>query len=364
MTTRLTRSLDELKRDILEALLEENTKRTFWESIWLELFQIHARFHPLYSIFIKRLGIDPSRITGVDEIPYIHISVFRYHDVAFEPERPPLAIFRSSGTTGGMNTRSRHPVFDFDLYNTASPILFRRFVLCDIDSILMLILAPSYHLNKESSLAYMLHILFSQFARPGSIFAWSENGPDYEKALKWLQSHSQHEPICIFATALALYYFLQFSKKQGMERLPLHPGSRIVETGGFKGIRVNLNKEMFYKEISDFFEVPLSFLTSEYGMTELTSQLYDNTLYSGTTGAFSSRRFIAPPWLHVTILDPVTWKPRPPHTEGPLAFIDPLNLYTIPFFVTEDRGTIDETGIVLKGRLEHAPLRGCSLLAE
>src|SRR5881392_2088828 len=63
-------------------------------------------------------------------------------------------------------------------------------------------------------------------------------------------------------------------------RLPLPEGSRVVHTGGAKGLRRAANTEALYARIAHVLGVPAARCISEYGMTELASQFYDDP--SGT----------------------------------------------------------------------------------
>jgi len=124
-------------------------------------------------------------------------------------------------------------------------------------------------------------------------------------------------------------------------------------TGGFKGRQVALDDDGLYAAIRA--RLKPARLVTEYGMTELSSQLW------GRPG----EAYRPPPWLRVVAVDPHTGEPVPPGQPGPLRFYDLCNVDSTLGVETLDRGSVQaDGGVVLEGRLEDAPARGCSLTVE
>jgi hypothetical protein len=92
----------------------------------------------------------------------------------------------------------------------------------------------------------------------------------------------------------------------------------------------------------------------EYGMTELSSQLYE-----AAAGVY-----VAPAWLRVTPVDPVTLRPVRDGEPGLARFVDLANVDSAVAVVTEDVIRRRGAGIELLGRAAGAPERGCSLAME
>ncbi|MEO0601991.1 MAG: acyl-protein synthetase, partial [Myxococcota bacterium] len=133
----------------------------------------------------------------------------------------------------------------------------------------------------------------------------------------------------------------------------LPAGSVVMVTGGFKGRVHRLEGAELYRAIRD--RLAPARLVTEYGMTELSSQLW---------GA-PQTRFAPPPWLAVLAVDPVTGEVLPAGTEGQLRFVDLANLDSTLGIETMDAGVVGVDGTVeLRGRLTGAPSRGCSLTVE
>ena len=127
----------------------------------------------------------------------------------------------------------------------------------------------------------------------------------------------------------------------------------IVETGGMKGRGPEMPKNILHHELSKMFE-PLA-IFSEYGMTELTSQAY----------AISKGRFTVPSTMKILITevnDP--FEICKPGQSGNICIIDLANIDSCAFIRTDDLGKINDDGTFeVIGRIDHADLRGCNLLA-
>ena len=166
-------------------------------------------------------------------------------------------------------------------------------------------------------------------------------------------------------------------------------GSRIMETGGYKGRARALAREDLYRGLTEAFGVPARRIVSEYGMTELLSQFYEPVLAetggegdrseavgggggSGwdqvgrarDAGAVTGRFHRGPPWVRTRILDPLTLGEVPEGTPGLLAHVDLANLGSVSAILTEDMGRRVPGGFQLVGRSQGAEPRGCSLAME
>ncbi|MCS7312634.1 MAG: hypothetical protein NZ742_06945 [Acidobacteria bacterium] len=335
-----------------------------WSELWLVVFRYQAAYNPVYRRYVQRLGVEPAGVRDWRGVPFVPGTLFKTHWVGAFPQEQAQAVFYSSGTQRGLAGRSVHPFFRLELYRSAALSHFQRWVLPDRDRIRMLLLGPSARHRPESSLGQMLDWLMEAFAVPESLHAWTADGPDFEGATRWLAgADASSAPVLIFGTAMALYEWLLWMETRGFRPKPLPSGSRLVETGGFKGRRVAVTKEELYTRLSQTLGIPEAFIIAEYGMTELGSQFYDATLRATLEGRSTHRHLVGPPWVHVAVWDPETWRPVEPPATGPLAFIDPANLDSLAFIVTEDVGTVDSAGLTLLGRLPEAEPRGCSLLA-
>jgi hypothetical protein len=141
--------------------------------------------------------------------------------------------------------------------------------------------------------------------------------------------------------------------------LPLPPGSRVMETGGFKGRTRIVGREELYARSAAAFAIDEAAIVAEYGMTELSSQYYDSP-----ASRWSNKRIKLPvPWLRPIVVD-VSGNPLPTGIVGAIRHVDCANRSSAVAIQTEDLGVITADGLLLLGREEGAALRGCSLDAE
>jgi hypothetical protein len=144
----------------------------------------------------------------------------------------------------------------------------------------------------------------------------------------------------------------------------------LFETGGFKGRTRELSRPELLARVEERLGVPAGRIVREYGMTELTSQLYTDTLAGASEPG--GDLFVPPPWVRVRVLDPESLEEAPPGEAGLIAIFDLANLSSAVHLLTEDLGAMEpldggrpgRLGLCLLGRAAGAELRGCSLTAE
>ena len=125
-------------------------------------------------------------------------------------------------------------------------------------------------------------------------------------------------------------------------------------TGGFKGRTQAIEEQELIARLRHLF--PTANIVGEYGMTELSSQMWCPTLES---------RFQAPPWLKVVAVDPKSGVALPNGQIGQLKFVDLVNHQTVLAIETRDQGIVHPDGSMeLIGRLPQSDARGCSLSVE
>jgi hypothetical protein len=166
-------------------------------------------------------------------------------------------------------------------------------------------------------------------------------------------------PVCLATTAFALVALLDALAERDIW-LALPPGSRIMETGGFKGRTRLVDRTTLYLEANKRLGVPIPAIVAEYGMTELSSQWYDAPF---SRDRIEPRVKLAPPWLRALIVDG-EGRVLPDGVVGAIRHIDLANRGSVIAIETEDLGARVEGGLVLLGREQGAELRGCSLDAE
>jgi acyl-CoA synthetase (AMP-forming)/AMP-acid ligase II len=138
----------------------------------------------------------------------------------------------------------------------------------------------------------------------------------------------------------------------------LPPGSRFLDTGGFKGQSRAIPMEAFYAQVASRFGIDRAQCINMYGMTELSTQFYD----AGNVITPSVKR--ASHWIRSRLVDPLTGQEVPVGERGILAHTDLANFNSVTTILTEDVGIQADGGFTLLGRAEGAAAKGCSLAVE
>ncbi|MEM9695673.1 MAG: acyl-protein synthetase, partial [Myxococcota bacterium] len=164
-------------------------------------------------------------------------------------------------------------------------------------------------------------------------------------------------PVLLAGTSFAFVHLLDAT----FQHLPLPTGSRIMQTGGFKGRSREIPANRLRRDLATRFGLPITRVVAEYGMTELGSQLYQPGVIDRTTVSY----YRAPHWLRVQAVDPVSLEPVPAGEPGLARFVDLVNVDSAVALLTADRiRMVDPTTIELLGRQPGALPRGCSLTLE
>src|SRR5437762_10663297 len=99
----------------------------------------------------------------------------------------------------------------------------------------MLVAGPPPDAAPHSSLTHMFGCVVQEFGTPGSGFFANETGLDLEQLLAALRASEQtREPVCLMGAAFALLHLVDTLDARGL-RFELPPGSRLMDTGGYKG---------------------------------------------------------------------------------------------------------------------------------
>jgi hypothetical protein len=311
-----------------------------------------------YAQYARALGFDAARPPASwRDIPAVPSSAFKDATLATFAVTAAEATFHTSGTT--TDTPGKHYLERAGLYDAALAAGFDHFMLPDGARLRYLNFVPNPRLRPHSSLGYMMgHV---SVLRGDGRAAYFLDGDDVDIAAftrAMDEAAGARQAVCIAGTAFGFVALLDALAASG-RRFVAPAGSRIMETGGFKGRTRVLERRDLYARLEETFAIPYSAIVAEYGMTELVSQYYDDL----TSRASETRVKAGPPWLRTLVVD---WRGREvPHGEtGFLRHVDLANRSSVIAIDTEDRGYATEGGFVLLGRDADAPPRGCSLDAE
>ncbi len=352
----------------LTALFEKGTGSGIDEGEFDELARVvflhQFETNPAYRRFCEARGARPETIENWIQIPPVPATAFKHLDLVSGDPAEVEATFQTSGTTRGNGTRGRHAVLSMDLYRAASLPGIKRFLLPDHDHLPIVSLIPPSDIQPESSLAAMMDFAIDAWGDEGS-GAWAHpaGGVDTQGVQKVLEKFASiGRPILLAGTAFAFMRFLDQSAESGWS-IELPAGTRLMETGGFKGRTREVSRVELYELIDTRLGVSADRIVNEYGMTELLSQFWEPTLENPGT-ALEDRYYVAPPWLRTRVLDPFDLTEVGAGEVGILMHFDLANLGSVSAVLTEDRGRAVPGGIQLLGRDPGAEPRGCSMTME
>jgi hypothetical protein len=216
--------------------------------------------------------------------------------------------------------------------------------------------------DPHSSLGFMLDRFAQTFAARAHRVELAQ-GASFDLA-RVRDACSAEGPVVVMGTSFAFVHLLD---ALGGDRIALPAQSRVMHTGGYKGRSREVAPAVLRRDIAAAFALDAGDVVGEYGMTELSSQLYEGTLRARrelATPRSEHGTFIAPPWLRVVAADPETLAPREDGQPGILRFEDLANVDSAVAIQTADLGRCRDGTVELLGRTPGAPPRGCSLAIE
>ncbi|OYZ00071.1 MAG: acyl transferase [Sphingobacteriia bacterium 28-36-52] len=301
------------------------------------VFQFQYQYNPIYHKWVDLIDSLPTKRKIPQNIPALPISFFKEQRVTtgnWQEQK----VFESSGTTGMVT--SRHYLADLAIYEQAFIQGFER-QYGSIKNWCVLALLPAYLERENSSLVYMANKMITMSNHTESGFYLYNYA---ELASKLTELELLGQPTLLLGVTFAL---LDFSAQ-----FPLQLKHTVVmETGGMKGRGRELTRSELHKTLIG--RLGLKNIHAEYGMTELLSQAYSKGM----------GRYYCPPWMKVFVRkedDPFELL-----TEGTglIQIVDLANIFSCSFIATQDIGKLYEDGsFEVLGRMDHADIRGCSLL--
>lgn len=320
----------------------------------LLLFRCQFSQNSHYRQFCLSQDKNPEVIRSWEEIPPLPVMAFKLAEISCRPMSEAVRIFQSSGTTG--KEKSRHALFELDLAKEAIVSHFGRHLIPEGKRIRMAILTPSPEEAPDASLSHMMGVVRDAFGTGESRY-YIEGGRLMAERLAVDLARLQ-EPVALLGTSFSFVHFLDFIQAGG-HSFSLPEGSRLMDTGGFKGRSREIPRERLYAFYEKSFGLPPENCINEYGMAEMTSQFYD-----GVVGRKRPRIYVAPPQVRSRLLDPETLQPVRKGEVGLLAHYDLANIDSVMAILTEDLGREAEEGFVLLGRASGSALKGCSMTID
>ena len=350
-----------LTADLLAFIAQDACTDEQFDQLALRLFAHQYEFNAPFRSFCQRRGATLRNVKSWSDIPAVPIDAFKAMELRSEPASPDERIFMTSGTTGRA-ARGRHFHPQLAVYDLSMKRHFAERFMRGVERLPMGILFPDEQAMPNSSLAHYLALAKSEFGTADSRYYLTPDGLDMPGLCAALEgAENSGQPYALLGASFSLVHVMDALRAQGRS-FKLPAGSRILDTGGYKGQSRELPLEEFYADLSQLFGVPLTHCINMYGMTELSTQFYDDgnsTLPSVKSG---------PHWIRSRLVEPITGRSVAPDERGILVHCDLANYNSVTTILTEDVGLWADSqeggGFLLLGRAEGAAAKGCSLAVE
>ncbi len=340
-----------------------------FDALALELFRIQFAANAPFRALCQARGVSPDDVVDWRGIPAVPTDAFKEADLScLAPDRR-TAVFHSSGTTQQRPSRHFHGVESLALYEDSLKPWFHRHLLGKdapggiAAGLRFVSLTPPAAAVPRSSLVHMLDVVARGSGDDDPLFAgridadgsWSIDADVVLEALA--SAETTGRPVLLLGTAFNFVHLVDLLSARGIRRR-LPEGSRVMETGGYKGRSREIPKDELHALITAGLGLPSGRIVTEYGMSELSSQAYE--AWDGERGA---RSFAFPPWARAVVVSPETGREVEEGGTGLLRIVDLANAWSVMAVQTGDLAVRRGAGFALLGRAAAMEPRGCSLMA-
>jgi hypothetical protein len=330
------------------------------------------------------------------DIPAVPAAAFKELELTSLPPPERTTVFFSSGTTEQRRSRHFHAPESLRIYEASLLPWFERHLLADVndlveeqwlgpvDKLPMLALTPTTVAVPNSSLVHMFATVQREFGARDSLFSGRVEAEgnwtlDLDATLFAIRkSMSANRPLLLLGTAFNFVHLLDHFAANNM-RYRLARGSRVLETGGYKGQSRIVPKPELHALIAKHLGIAPEYIVTEYGMSELSAQAYNrvagkmtveqapsaapDNAGEGSRATGPSNAFHFPPWARAMVVSPETGLEVAEGESGLLRIYDLANVRSVMAIQTEDLAVKRGDGFELVGRAERAEPRGCSLMS-
>ena len=342
---------------LLDFIAQDGCSDAQFDDLALRLFAEQHAGNAAFRRFCQLRGVAPRTVKTWRDIPAVPITAFKEVTLSCAPSDGAERVFMTSGTTRG-EVKGRHYHPTISVWDASMTRHFAERFMRGAQRLRMAILFPDEKQMPNSSLAHYLAMAVENFGAPDSLHAVGPQGMDVDPLRRMLRDAERTgEPCSVLGASFSFVHVMDELARTG-ESFRLPPGSRILDTGGYKGHSRELPLEEFYAGLSATFGVPRELCINMYGMTELSTQLYDD----GNAVVPSVKS--GPHWLRSRLVDPLTGRDVPAGERGVLVHCDLANFNSVTTILTEDIGIAADGGFLLLGRAEGAQAKGCSLAVQ
>lgn len=320
------------------------------------LLEVQRRHLPHLRNYLEVMGIGPDEPWWRQAAP---VALYRRAALFAGSPREVQTTFLSSGTTDP-SRRSRAPFSQsgLDLMARAIELGARRFLFPDGKMSRILVLAPPPSLAPSMIMAWGMDHLIRVFGLPGSQFLLGTGGLQPTEIFSELEkASSQGIPVTLIGASFGFVHLLDQAQARGIH-LRMAPGSRAMDAGGFKGRSREVNPHDLAHLVDVHLGIPT--LVNLLGMTEMASQIYENTLHEPRGRGVK----VDQAWTRTVVVDPDTLEGVVGGQVGVLVILDLASVERPCVIRTSDLGREVPGGFEVVGRASGEDTRGCSLSVE
>jgi len=381
----------------------------------LELFDLQFQHNEPFQTHCRARRVTPESVDDWTQIPALPTAAFKAFEVTCLASADRTTVFLSSGTTRQTPSRHFHNQASLEIYEASllpwfAEHLFSEHERVAVDEtpllengkprridprlrngagspsntpagslphgsgpgvaqkIRMLSLTPAPFQAPHSSLVYMCEAVRRAVGSADSRFlgltdaqgAWHLDLAAAHAALR--EVVSRREPVLLLGTAFSFVQLLDSLVERNLG-FALPAGSRVMETGGYKGRSREVTRPQLHSLITERLAVSPALIISEYGMSEISSQAYDAVVSTPQPEPRTAGRvFRFPPWVRIRVISPETGREVAPGETGMLQIFDLANVYSVMAVQTEDLVIRRQDGFQMIGRSPQTEPRGCSLM--
>jgi len=343
--------------EVLAFIAQDGCTDDEFDRLALRLFSLQYDSNQAYRRFCQRRGATLRNVKCWSDIPAVPIDAFKELDLRCQPPAPTDRVFMTSGTTRS-EVKGRHYHPTLAVYDRSMISNFSRRFMRGSGRLRMCILFPTETMMPNSSLAHYLALARSEFGTEESRYFFGPSGLDIDGLCNALtQAERSGLPCALLGASYSLVHLMDELGPHG-KSFHLPAGSRVLDTGGYKGQSRELPLDAFYAQLSALLGIERSQCINMYGMTELSTQFYD----AGNASVPSVKS--GPHWIRSRLVDPLTGREVARGERGILVHCDLANFNSVTTILTEDVGQAVDGGFLLLGRAEGAHAKGCSLAVE
>lgn len=349
-----------MRNEIVDRALHFMRSEDFSEEAFndqaLYLYRYQYSKNKPFQMYCRQKGKTPRTVKSWKDIPAVPINAFKELTLSCEDTEIAEDVFMTSGTTKGVRGKHYHPTLE--VYNQSMLKNFKDRFMKEHKQIKMGILFPTEENMPNSSLAHYLALAYKEYGTNDSQYFVNEQGLKADILLLALEhAEESGQPLALLGASFSFVHLFDDLQAKGRYfRLPA--GSRILDTGGFKNKSKELDLETFYTQLSTLLGVDKSECINMYGMTELSTQFYDN----GNSAVPSVKS--GPHWIRTRLINPLTGEEVEKGEKGVLVHCDLANFNSVTTILTEDLGVEKEEGFLLLGRVQGAEAKGCSVAVD